>query len=36
MKEFGSQKNISDKMVAMRTLIFFQACFNKKLVMLVL
>ena len=30
MKEFGSQKSISDKMAAMRTLTFFQACFNKK------
>ena len=30
MKEFGWQKNISDKMAAMRTLTFFQACFNKK------
>ena len=30
MKEFGLQKNISDKMAAMRTLTFFQACFNKK------
>ena len=30
IKEFGSQKSISDKMAAMRTLTFFQACFNKK------
>ena len=30
MKEFVSQKNISDKMAAMRTLTFFQACINKK------
>ena len=30
MKEFGSQKSIIDKIAAMRTLTFFQACFNKK------
>ena len=36
MKEFGSPKGIIDKMAAMRTLTFFQACFNKKGVMLLL
>ena len=30
MKEFGLQKNIKGKMAAMRTLTFFQACFNKR------
>ena len=29
MKEFDTQKNIIDKMAAMRTLTFFQACINK-------
>ena len=34
MKDFGSLKRIIDKMVAMRTLTFFQACLNKKVLCL--
>ena len=34
MKEFGSQKNISDKMAAMRTLTFFSGLFQQKVLCL--
>ena len=34
MKDFGSLKLIIDKMATMRTLTFFQACLNKKVLSL--
>ena len=34
MKDFGSLKRIIDKMATMRTLTFFQACLNKKVLSL--